>query len=35
GVADDVAARTIRVSLGWNTRAQELERFAEAWASLT
>lgn len=35
GVADDVAARTIRVSLGWNTRAQELERFADAWASLT
>ncbi len=34
GVPDDVAARTIRVSLGWNTRAQELERFAEAWASL-
>jgi len=34
GVADDVAARTIRVSLGWNTRAQELERFADAWASL-
>ncbi|MBA3864544.1 MAG: aminotransferase [Erythrobacter sp.] len=34
GVADDVAARTIRVSLGWSTRAQELERFADAWASL-
>ncbi|MDT8279074.1 MAG: aminotransferase class V-fold PLP-dependent enzyme [Erythrobacter sp.] len=34
GVPDDVAARTIRVSLGWNTRAQELERFADAWASL-
>ena len=34
GVPDDVAARTIRVSLGWNTTAQELERFADAWASL-
>jgi cysteine desulfurase len=34
GVPDDVAARTIRVSLGWNTCAQELERFADAWASL-
>ena len=34
GVADDVAARTIRVSLGWSTSAQELERFADAWASL-
>jgi cysteine desulfurase len=34
GVPDDVAARTIRVSLGWSTTPQELERFAEAWASL-
>ena len=34
GVPDDVAARTIRVSLGWNTTAEELERFSEAWASL-
>lgn len=35
GVDDDTAARTIRVSLGWNTTASELERFAEAWVSLT
>jgi cysteine desulfurase len=35
GVPDDVAARTIRVSLGWNTTPENLERFAEAWASLT
>ncbi|MEP3420369.1 MAG: aminotransferase class V-fold PLP-dependent enzyme [Erythrobacter sp.] len=34
GVADDVAARTIRVSLGWNTTQDELEQFAEAWRSL-
>ena len=34
GVADDVAARTIRVSLGWNTTPEDLERFAEAWGSL-
>lgn len=34
GVPDDVAARTIRVSLGWNTTPEELERFAKAWASL-
>jgi cysteine desulfurase len=34
GVPDDVAARTIRVSLGWNTTPEELERFAEAWGSL-
>lgn len=35
GVDDDTASRTIRVSLGWNTTAEELERFAEAWKSLT
>lgn len=34
GVADDVAARTIRVSMGWSTTPEELERFSEAWASL-
>ena len=34
GVPDDVAARTIRVSLGWNTTPEDLERFAAAWASL-
>lgn len=34
GVPDDLAARTIRVSLGWSTTAEELERFSEAWASL-
>lgn len=35
GVPDDVAARTIRVSLGWSTTPEDLERFAEVWASLT
>ncbi len=34
GVPDDVAARTIRVSIGWSTTPEELERFAEAWGSL-
>jgi cysteine desulfurase len=34
GVADDVAARTIRVSLGWSTTPEDLERFADAWAAL-
>ena len=34
GVPDDQAARTIRVSLGWSTTPEDLERFAEAWASL-
>ncbi len=35
GVPDDVSARTIRVSLGWSTTAEDLERFVEAWRSLT
>ena len=34
GVSDEVAARTIRVSLGWNTTAGELDQFVEAWRSL-
>jgi cysteine desulfurase len=34
GVPDDVAARTIRVSIGWSTTPGELERFVDAWASL-
>ena len=34
GVPDDVAARTIRVSMGWSTTPEELDAFAEAWASL-
>jgi len=35
GVPDDVAARTIRVSMGWNTTPEELDAFAEAWRSLS
>lgn len=34
GVPDETAARTIRVSLGWSTTPEDLERFSEAWASL-
>ena len=34
GVEENVAQRTIRISLGWNTRGQELERFVQALASL-
>lgn len=34
GVEEDVAARTIRVSLGWSTTRDELDRFVEAWSSL-
>lgn len=35
GVSDEVASRTIRVSIGWSTTPDELEQFASAWASLT
>jgi cysteine desulfurase len=31
GVEPEVAARTVRVSVGWNTTLSELEAFAEAW----
>lgn len=34
GVSDAMASRTIRVSIGWNTTPQELERFVEAWRRL-
>lgn len=34
GVDDDAARRTIRVSLGWNTTAAQLDAFAAAWQSL-
>ncbi|MEM6826403.1 MAG: aminotransferase class V-fold PLP-dependent enzyme [Pseudomonadota bacterium] len=34
GVPDDIAARTIRVSIGWSTTTEELDAFAEAWRSL-
>jgi len=34
GIAPDVAARTIRVSIGWNTTAAEVEAFAAAWAAM-
>lgn len=34
GVEDDLARRTIRVSLGWSTTSAELERFLEAWRGL-
>jgi cysteine desulfurase len=32
GIDREVAARTVRVSLGWNTTVSELEAFADAWA---
>jgi len=33
-VPDNVASRTIRVSLGWNTTHDELEQFTDVWKSL-
>ena len=35
GVDDETAARTIRVSIGWNTTPEDLDAFAEAWESLS
>ena len=35
GVDEQIAARTIRVSLGWTTTREDLERFVEAWGSLS
>lgn len=34
GVPDEEAARTIRVSFGWNTTRAEVERFCEAWLKM-
>jgi cysteine desulfurase len=35
GLTEDEASRTIRLSFGWSTTAEEVERFAEAWRSLS
>jgi cysteine desulfurase len=35
GLDDETAARTIRVSIGWNTTPEDLDAFAEAWESLS
>jgi|SRR5690606_5795086 len=34
GVDPDEAARTIRMSVGWSTTREEVERFAEAWTQM-
>ncbi len=34
GIDPDLARRTIRVSLGWNTTSAELDAFAAAWAQV-
>ncbi len=34
GVDPDEAARTIRLSVGWSTTREEVERFGEAWAAM-
>ena len=34
GIAEDLADRTVRVSLGWNTTRAELDAFCEAWAEV-
>lgn len=34
GIGEDIARRTIRVSLGWSTTRQDLDAFAAAWQTL-
>jgi cysteine desulfurase len=34
GVAREVAATALRVSLGWGTSAAEIDRFVEVWAEI-
>lgn len=34
GVDDDLAARTIRISLGWNSTRADLDRFCDAWLGM-
>ncbi len=34
GISDDVAERTIRLSIGWSTTAAELEAFRDAWCEI-
>ena len=34
GIDEELATRVIRVSIGWNTTRQDLERFAETWLHL-
>ncbi|WP_121116794.1 cysteine desulfurase family protein [Croceibacterium ferulae] len=34
GLPDDLAARTIRISLGWNTTRADLQRFCDAWLDM-
>lgn len=34
GVEEEVAARTIRVSFGWNTKAEEIDAFKNAWLEI-
>ncbi len=34
GVADELAGRTIRISIGWTTTAADIERFAEVWLAM-
>ncbi|MEO7247938.1 MAG: aminotransferase class V-fold PLP-dependent enzyme, partial [Novosphingobium sp.] len=34
GVADELADRTIRISLGWSSTVADVERFAEVWLAM-
>ena len=34
GVPEDVASRTIRMSIGWSTTVEEIEAFTQAWLQI-
>jgi cysteine desulfurase len=34
GIEREVAGTALRVSLGWNTTAEDIEKFIAAWAKL-
>ncbi|WP_343521441.1 hypothetical protein [Sphingomonas sp.] len=35
GIEPDMADRTVRISIGWNTTPAELDRFADAWLKIS
>ena len=34
GVGEDIAATAIRVSMGWTTKAADVDRFVEVWSGI-
>jgi cysteine desulfurase len=34
GIGDDIAHNAIRVSMGWTTKASDVDRFVEVWSGI-